>query len=78
MLGVPELKEKAEKLFKSASSVSDADLQRYVAALKEDRNSENGAKVFAEKCSSCHQVRGVGYAVGPNLMQSFSELKRLM
>jgi putative membrane-bound dehydrogenase-like protein len=71
ILDNPQLKARAEKLFKSASKVDDILLQKYVAALKGSRNNENGAKVFTEKCANCHQVKGIGFAVGPNLDAEF-------
>ncbi len=61
ILDNPKFKDRAEKLFKSASKVDDSVLQKYVAALKEPRDLENGEKVFSAKCANCHQVRGIGF-----------------
>jgi putative membrane-bound dehydrogenase-like protein len=46
-------------------------LQTYREALTAERDLENGARVFREACANCHAVRGVGHAVGPDLLAEF-------
>jgi putative membrane-bound dehydrogenase-like protein len=42
-------------------------VQRYLAASALDGNAQQGEKVFAKLCRSCHQMQGEGTAVGPDL-----------
>lgn len=46
-------------------------LSTYTQALRGKRDLQAGAKVFSERCSTCHQAHGVGYAVGPDLTSEF-------
>lgn len=42
-------------------------LARYTAALRGRRDPKRGQAVFEQQCAKCHQVRGKGYVVGPDL-----------
>ena len=41
--------------------------ERYAKALRGKRNPDRGKELFAKTCAACHQVRGIGKAVGPDL-----------
>jgi putative heme-binding domain-containing protein len=59
---------KAAKLFEGGSN---ADRQKvvesYTSALSMTGDRSRGKAVFAKTCSACHQLEGVGHAVGPDL-----------
>ena len=42
-------------------------VQTYTPALMSDGDPEKGLAVFKKNCASCHQVLGIGHAIGPNL-----------
>ncbi|MBG29286.1 MAG: hypothetical protein CMI31_04700 [Opitutae bacterium] len=52
--------------------------ERYAKALKGKRNPNRGEKLFRETCSSCHLVRGIGKAVGPDLTGERSRAEETM
>jgi putative heme-binding domain-containing protein len=60
---------RAEKVFARATSSSRAAVVervgKQVIALKGE--AERGAKVFEKTCAACHQLGGIGHAVGPDL-----------
>lgn len=63
-----ELRDRAKKLL-----AGDVDANRakviadYQTALDLPGDIAKGKLLFQQKCSNCHQIAGVGYAVGPNL-----------
>ncbi|HVL15308.1 MAG TPA: c-type cytochrome, partial [Gemmata sp.] len=61
-------RERAAKLFAGGTS---ADRQKviddYKAALGLKADTTRGKAVFVKACSACHQLEGVGHAVGPDL-----------
>jgi putative membrane-bound dehydrogenase-like protein len=70
LLGHPaaDVRRRAAKLFADAvnpdrQKVIDA----YQAVLTLRGDAKRGAAVFAKNCASCHQLAGVGHAVGPDL-----------
>jgi putative membrane-bound dehydrogenase-like protein len=70
LLGHPsaEVRRRAAKLFADAvnpdrQKVIDA----YQSVLTLASDAKRGAEVFAKNCASCHQLAGVGHAVGPDL-----------
>jgi neutral ceramidase len=42
----------------------------YRSSLTTPGDAERGAALFAKNCASCHEFRGVGYALGPNISNS--------
>jgi putative heme-binding domain-containing protein len=67
----PEIRRRAATLLKSATEAKEELFEPYVKALQDRRDSAHGQQVFREKCSSCHQAHGLGYAVGPDLSAEF-------
>jgi putative membrane-bound dehydrogenase-like protein len=65
------LKEAADKLGDAKPKLSDKQFthtyERYVKALKGKRDHKRGKALFQNTCAACHQVRGIGKAVGPDL-----------
>jgi putative membrane-bound dehydrogenase-like protein len=63
-----EVRRRAAKLFAGAvnpdrQKVIDA----YQSVLTLQGDAKRGAEVFAKNCATCHQLAGVGHAVGPDL-----------
>jgi putative heme-binding domain-containing protein len=62
-----EIRERAKKLF----AASNADRQKVVVAYQDvlqlKGNPEHGAEVFRANCALCHNLKGEGNAVGPDL-----------
>jgi putative heme-binding domain-containing protein len=67
----PEIRQRAAAIFEPRSAVKVAIFEPYVKALQDRRDGARGQQVFREKCASCHQAHGVGYAVGPDLSAEF-------
>ncbi|MCS6976872.1 MAG: HEAT repeat domain-containing protein [Gemmatales bacterium] len=42
-------------------------LERYKAALQMNGDARRGQEVFRNQCAGCHQVRGIGVNVGPDI-----------
>jgi putative membrane-bound dehydrogenase-like protein len=62
------VRSRAAKLFDGAVNADRRKvLDNYQAAAKLRGDVERGRKVFAKRCSVCHQLDGVGHAVGPDL-----------
>ncbi len=63
-----ELRDRAKKLL-----AGDVDANRvkviadYQTALRSPGDISKGKLLFQQKCANCHQIAGVGHAVGPNL-----------
>jgi putative membrane-bound dehydrogenase-like protein len=63
----PDLREKAaSSFFDSPSGQRAAVVERYQKALRSG-DAEHGKAVFQKNCSACHQFKGVGSSVGPNI-----------
>jgi len=64
----PAVRERAAKLFADAIN---PDRQKVLDAYQEVLGMkgapERGAPVFSKNCATCHQLNGVGHAVGPDL-----------
>jgi putative heme-binding domain-containing protein len=70
LVGHPDatLKEKAAALLAAQGNSSrDEVIKKYQPALRMVGNTQRGAAVFKQHCSVCHQLSGMGHAVGPNL-----------
>ncbi len=64
----PEFRKRAVALLaKSAPPDRREALRAYQAALTIPGDARRGAEVFAKNCQTCHQRRGVGLRVGPDL-----------
>jgi len=63
----PQIREQAGALFKSGGPSRQELVARYHDATTLAGDAARGAEVFAKNCASCHQVRGQGHNVGPNL-----------
>ena len=65
------LAKRAQALFATLEPVDDATLQRFVTALKSNRNPAAGQETFSQHCATCHRAHGIGFAVGPDLTEEF-------
>jgi putative membrane-bound dehydrogenase-like protein len=65
------LRKRAAALFDAAGGNDPQMFARYAAALKSERDSTRGARLFSQNCGVCHQAHGVGVAVGPDLSAEF-------
>lgn len=64
----PALRQRAEKLFAGAGLSKRADIvASYRKALDLEGDAERGKGLFKQHCSTCHQLEGVGQAVGADL-----------
>jgi putative membrane-bound dehydrogenase-like protein len=61
------VQKRAANLFPSVSSNRADVLKKFSEVPKLAGNPEHGAQLFAATCSSCHRLKGVGNAVGPDL-----------
>ena len=64
-----KVKQAAAKLFGSQNQAVDkqALLARYRSASPTAGDAQQGQAVFRKNCAACHQVKGVGHIVGPDL-----------
>jgi putative heme-binding domain-containing protein len=63
----PAVRDMARKLFEQSSAQREQALKQYQAALNLSGDAARGKEVFKRACTKCHQLDGVGVAVGPNL-----------
>lgn len=63
----PRVRERARELAQAARGNRDEILKAYQDALELAGDAERGRAVFKKTCSGCHQLEGVGHAIGPNL-----------
>ncbi len=67
-LGDAELTRQVGPLLKGGTNADrQAVVQRYAAALRMKGDVARGREVFRRVCAKCHQVDGIGHAIGPNL-----------
>jgi putative membrane-bound dehydrogenase-like protein len=65
---VDAVRERAKKLFAAATNVDRQKLiENYRPALAMKGDAVKGAALFKKSCAACHQLGGVGQAVGPDL-----------
>jgi putative membrane-bound dehydrogenase-like protein len=63
-----ELKERAQRLFRSAVSADrEQVVKQFQPAVKMTGDRRQGAEIFARACISCHAMQGEGARVGPDL-----------
>src|SRR3989475_9150017 len=64
----PELRQRAEQLFKGALSPDrDQAAQKFRPAVEMPGDRKHGAEIFARTCLQCHAMQGEGARVGPDL-----------
>ncbi|HEV3075637.1 MAG TPA: HEAT repeat domain-containing protein, partial [Thermoanaerobaculia bacterium] len=65
----PTIRRRAKSLLTPRVTSNDRKrvLEQYQAALALPRDGQKGREVFEKQCSKCHQLNGVGHAVGPDL-----------
>ena len=65
-----EIRVRARQLLASleASSLEEV-VREYRSALERDGDAERGAEVFDRECATCHRLGGMGYEVGPDLIE---------
>ena len=66
-----EIRERASRRLTKPAGTGDDAFQRFSPALANPRDQAHGEQVFKENCAACHQVRGLGFAVGPDLGAEF-------
>jgi len=64
-------RERALALLTKNSSGREDVYKRCLDAMKNPRDLARGEFIFREKCGNCHQVRGIGSVVGPDLASEF-------
>jgi putative membrane-bound dehydrogenase-like protein len=67
-----EVRTRAARLLEASRGPSPELLDVYIRALSGKRDPTAGKAIFQEKCATCHQAHGLGFAVGPNLTAEFS------
>ena len=64
----PELRQRAEQLFKGALSPDrDQAAQKFRPAVEMPGDRKHGAEIFARTCLQCHAMQGEGARIGPDL-----------
>ena len=63
----PAVRDMARKLFEQSEAQREQALKQYEAALNMPGDAARGKELFKRVCSKCHELEGVGVAVGPNL-----------
>jgi putative membrane-bound dehydrogenase-like protein len=71
-----ELKERAQRLFRSSVSADREEvIRRFKSAAAMTGDRAKGAAIFARACLQCHAMQGRGNAVGPNIYSVASQPK---
>ncbi len=63
----PKIRSEAERLFGARASNRTEALKKFETADPKQGDSDRGAELFGTHCASCHEFRGQGFALGPNL-----------
>ena len=64
-----QIRKRAKQLLGRMLASSRAEiLKQYEVALERDGDRDRGPAVFKKVCAVCHQLQGVGHAIGPNLV----------
>ncbi len=67
----PDIRDRARKFLSAASSTTRQQvLSQYQQALRLTGDVSRGKGIFAQRCSACHQLEGVGHKVGADLAGS--------
>lgn len=62
-----QIRRRAERLAASRQANRQAVLDQYRPALTLEGDPTRGRQVFTKTCAPCHQLSGIGHAIGPNL-----------
>lgn len=62
----PNLKARAQQLLKIAPDRAKV-LEEFRPALELAGNAKNGRVIFEQRCATCHELGGIGKAIGPDL-----------
>lgn len=62
-----KIKERSNKLFQQTQRDRQAVIKKYRSALTLKGSPEKGKALFTKHCGTCHQLAGLGKAVGPDL-----------
>ena len=63
----PDVRERGRALLEEPDKARQEVLEKYKAVLSREGNAVLGHEVYRRECSKCHQLRGEGRAVGPDL-----------
>ena len=63
----PGVRERGRALLDEPDQARQAVLEKYEAALSQEGDADLGHEIYRRECSKCHQLRGEGRAVGPDL-----------
>jgi putative membrane-bound dehydrogenase-like protein len=63
----PKIRAEVQRLFGARTSNRAEALRRFDALDPKSADATRGAELFGTHCASCHDFRGQGFAVGPNL-----------
>jgi putative membrane-bound dehydrogenase-like protein len=75
----PDLKERAERLFRGAVSADrEQVIRHFQAATHLEGDRAKGAVTFARACLQCHAMQGRGNGVGPNIYSVASQPKETL
>jgi putative membrane-bound dehydrogenase-like protein len=61
------IRERAQKLFAAVNTDRQAVVKRYAGVAELQGDTKRGATLFATHCATCHQFKGQGFTVGPDL-----------
>lgn len=65
----PAIRQRAESVLGGQTVAKDREkvVAQYVAAIAAPRDAKRGKQIFDKQCAKCHQVKGEGFVVGPDL-----------
>ena len=63
----PGVRERGRALLDEPDEVRQAVLEKYEVVRSREGDADQGHEIFRRECSKCHQLRGEGTAVGPDL-----------
>jgi putative membrane-bound dehydrogenase-like protein len=76
----PTVRKRAQTLVGSLATGKDREkvMKPYLDALARPRDAKRGKAVFDKQCAKCHQVKGEGYVVGPDLSATRSRTDEML
>ena len=63
----PGIRERGRALLEEPDEARQAVLEEYKAVLSREGDADLGHEIYRRECAKCHQLRGEGKAVGPDL-----------
>ncbi|HET6422231.1 MAG TPA: PVC-type heme-binding CxxCH protein, partial [Planctomycetaceae bacterium] len=75
---VPDIKQRAAKLFANASADRDAVIKQYEPALAQKPDPKRGRLVFEKQCVTCHRVDNLGVNVGPDISDTYNKTPAML